>query len=63
MQFAVVRSLFVAAVLAEDREQEDAVMESAVLDGVVQLRDTAGVELLLFDVAEVLEELLPAFAE
>jgi hypothetical protein len=49
--------------LVEDPEQESPVVERAVLYRVVQLRHARRVELLRGDVAEVLEELLPALAE
>ena len=36
-------------------------VQRAILDGVIQLGYAARVELLLLDVAEVLEQLLPTF--
>ena len=51
------------SVLVEDGEEEREVVEGAVLDGVVQLRDARWVEFFLLDVAEIFEQLLPAFAE
>ena len=63
MQPPVMRRLFGLSLFAEDREEERAMVQRAIFDGVIQLGDAARVELLLLDVAKVLKELLPALAE